>query len=289
MTIWVGVDGSTGAAQALRWAVHEGELRDIPVTAVVAWDLLNQWTLVQRETFDPNFDDDDALALLDGWVARAVGGEAAVHIERRAENDLAWRALVNVSEGADLLVVGARGSGGFLGLRIGSVSERCLHHAKCPIAIIRDVERDPVPTEECIVVGLDGSGNGRRALAWALDEARARNASVRAVTAWNTAPMAAFSGGVMVDIATFEDSARDTLTNALAEADTSGLTKPIEPVLVAGGAAGAIVAEAKDATLVVVGARGLGGLKSLLLGSVSHQVAHHAPCPVVIVPGERGD
>ena len=66
--IWVGVDGSEGAALALRWAVHEGELRNIPVTAVVAWDLLNQWSLVQSETFDPDFDDDKALALLDGWV-----------------------------------------------------------------------------------------------------------------------------------------------------------------------------------------------------------------------------
>ena len=287
--IWVGVDGSEGAALALKWAVHEGELREIPVTAVIAWDLLNQWTLVPSDTFDPAFDEHDALDLLNGWVVQAVGPDVARHVERRALNDLAWRALVNVSEGDDLLVVGARGSGGFLGLRLGSVSERCLHHAKSPIAIIRDVERDPVPTEECILVGVDGSSAARRALAWALDEARARNAPVRAVTAWNTAPMAAFAGGVILDIATFEDSARDILTNALLEADTSGLTKPIEPVLVTGGAAGAILDEAKEATLIVVGARGLGGLKSLLLGSVSHQVAHHAPCPVVIIPGERGD
>jgi nucleotide-binding universal stress UspA family protein len=101
--------------------------------------------------------------------------------------------------------------------------------------------------------------------------------------------MAAFAGGVILDIATFEDSARNILTNALLQADTSGLTEPIEPVLVTGGAAGAILDEAKEATLIVVGARGLGELKSLLLGSVSHQVAHHAPCPVVIIPGERGD
>jgi nucleotide-binding universal stress UspA family protein len=287
--IWVGVDGSEGAALALKWAVHEGELRAIPVTAVLAWDLLNQWTVVPSDTFDPAFDEHDALDLLNGWVVQAVGPDVARHVERRAVNDLAWRGLVNVSEGDDLLVVGARGSGGFLGLRLGSVSERCLHHAKSPIAIIRDVERDPVPTEECILVGVDGSSTARRALAWALDEARARNAPVRAVTAWNTAPMAAFAGGVILDIATFEDSARNILTNALLQADTSGLTEPIEPVLVTGGAAGAILDEAKEATLIVVGARGLGELKSLLLGSVSHQVAHHAPCPVVIIPGERGD
>ena len=287
--IWVGVDGSEGAALALRWAVHEGELRNIPVTAVVAWDLLNQWSLVQSETFDPDFDDDKALALLDGWVSRAVDRDAAVHIERRAENDLAWRALVNVSEDADLLVVGARGSGGFLGLRIGSVSERCLHHAKCPIAVVRDVERVSEPTDECIVVGVDGSEHARRALAWALDEARLHGASVRAVTAWNSVPMAAFAGGPTLDFAALEDGGRAVLDHALEGADTNGLAEPVERVLVAGSAAGAIVAEAKDATLVVVGARGLGGLKSLLLGSVSHQVAHHVPCPVVVIPGKRGD
>jgi nucleotide-binding universal stress UspA family protein len=289
MTIWVGVDGSKGAAQALRWAVREGELRDIPVTAVVAWDLLNQWTLVESETFDPHFDDDAALALLDGWVARAVGGDAAVHIERRAENDVAWRALVNVSEGADLLVVGARGSGGFLGLRLGSVSERCLHHAKCPIAIIRDVERPTTPTNERIVVGVDGSAHAQHALAWALDEARRRGASVRAVTAWNFVPATAFAGGPSVELRIFEEGGREVLDHALEKADTSGLAEPVKPVLVPGGAAGAILAEANDATLVVVGARGLGGFKSLLLGSVSQQVAHHAPCPVVIIPGDRGD
>ena len=58
--IWVGVDGSEGAALTLKWAVHEGALRDIPVTAVVASDLLNQWTLVPGDTFDPAFGEDDA-------------------------------------------------------------------------------------------------------------------------------------------------------------------------------------------------------------------------------------
>ena len=101
--------------------------------------------------------------------------------------------------------------------------------------------------------------------------------------------MAAFAGGPTLDFAALEDGGRAVLDHALEGADTNGLAEPVERVLVAGSAAGAIVAEAKDATLVVVGARGLGGLKSLLLGSVSHQVAHHVPCPVVVIPGKRGD
>ena len=111
-----------------------------------------------------------------------------------------------------------------------------------------------------------------------------------AVTAWSPAAVVTLaSAGVGVDNGVFEDGARTILRGAIDAADVSGLAEPIEPVLVAGGAAGAILAEAKDASLVVVGARGLGGIKSLLLGSVSHQVAHHAPCPVVVIPGERGD
>jgi nucleotide-binding universal stress UspA family protein len=66
------------------------------------------------------------------------------------------------------------------------------------------------------------------------------------------------------------------------------LPEPLEGRVVAGPAAGAILDLATDATLIVVGSRGLGGFKGLLLGSVSQQVAHHAPCPVVVVPSERG-
>ena len=136
MTIYVGMDGSEGAAEAARWAVAEGKLRSTAVVAAVAWDLFSQKSLTPDGEFDPHYDENDALAVLDSWVVAAVGHEAAARVERKSIIDLPWRALVTVSEGADLLVVGARGSGGFLGLRLGSVSEKCLQHATCPVAVI---------------------------------------------------------------------------------------------------------------------------------------------------------
>ena len=137
MTIYVGIDGSDGAAEAARWAAREGELRDLPVTAVVAWDYLNQRHPKDgAEEFDPAYSEDDALSVLDKWVTSAVGAERADTVERVSVCDLPWRALVTISQDADLLVVGARGSGGFLGLRIGSVSEHVLQQAHCPVAVV---------------------------------------------------------------------------------------------------------------------------------------------------------
>lgn len=139
-----------------------------------------------------------------------------------------------------------------------------------------------------IVVGIDGSETARRALRWAAEEATLRDAALEVVHAWH---MPYVGGYPYVPTATFdptwfEDAARTTLDAACDSLDSTGLKHPLERILVSGGAATAILEAAKGACLVVVGSRGLGGFTGLLLGSVSHQVAHHASCPVVIVPAE---
>jgi nucleotide-binding universal stress UspA family protein len=290
MTIYVGIDGSEGAAEAARWAVAEGKLRSTAVVAIVAWDLFSQKSLTPDGEFDPHYDENDALAVLDSWVVAAVGDEAAARVERKSIIDLPWRALVTESDGADLLVVGARGGGGFLGLRLGSVSEKCLQHATCPVAVIH-ADGATTPASGRIVVGVDGSDVSALALAWGLDEARLRGALLRVVSAWDGGAIAATAmPGAMVDPQFLEDAAKEVLDHALEAADTNGLSAPVERVVEAGGAPSAILDAAKDASLIVTGSHGRSGLKGVLLGSVSRQVVHHAPCPVVVVPHpDRGD
>ncbi len=142
-----------------------------------------------------------------------------------------------------------------------------------------------------IVVGVDGSENSGCALRWALTEARSRNATVDAVYAWHVpyigpAPYAPVDS---VDPGLFESEGSHVLTRALEAEDTEGVD--VHRVLVPNTAAAALIDAAKDADLLVVGARGRGGFLGLLLGSVSQQVVNHAPCPVVVVPreGDRDD
>ena len=136
---------------------------------------------------------------------------------------------------------------------------------------------------ERIVVGVDGSETARDALQWAVDEARQRNATVEAIYVWHQPFATGFAEMGELDIEQFARDAQQILDAVVDSVDAAGIA-PVERKLVTGGAASALVAEAKGAALLVVGSRGRGGFTGLLLGSVSQQVAHHAPCPVVIIP-----
>ena len=140
-----------------------------------------------------------------------------------------------------------------------------------------------------IVVGVDHSEHGKRALRFALEEAKLRDAKLRVVHAWQYGTIGAtgiegFSTpAVGADVKNVREAAEEALEATLREslADTDSVE--IEPRLVEGRPAHVLVNESRDADLVVVGSRGHGGFTELLLGSVSQQVSHHAACPVVIV------
>lgn len=284
----VGVDGSEGAGAALRWAYHEAQLRHLELTAVMAWTYLDQHHPGGGQDFAPDYDQEEATAALDAAVDAALGADVG-SVHRNAVCDLPARALIDASATADLLVVGARGLGGFKGLFLGSISQQCLHHASCPVAVIRhDAARQPVPTNR-IVVGIDGSPTSRDALRWAVEAARLRQAELVVVHAWDMPYAGVYPYiGDAYDTAVFKRAADETVDQALGVTDVPDDVS-VTRKLVNEPPAKAILDAATDADLVVVGARGLGGFAGMLLGSVSHHIAHHAPCPVVVtrhVPSE---
>jgi nucleotide-binding universal stress UspA family protein len=285
--IVVGVDGSEHAAAALRWAQREAEVHGHDLTALLAWSLFNQVHAGRDVTFDPDYGQADAAAALSATIEGAVGSDAAARIRQIAVCDLPAAALLDATRDADLLVLGPRGLGQLRELLLGSVTQACLHHAVCPVAIVRTADEGPAPRDlGRIVVGIDGSELSTRALRWAIDEGRAHAATVEAVHAWHV-PYAVASTAAAVQPALFEDSARELLDRSVEAASGDVTDVRVERVLVGGSAADAILDAAKRADAVVVGSRGVGGFRGLLLGSVSHQVAHHAPCPVVVVPPEQ--
>ncbi len=135
-TIVVGVDGSPGGLAALRFALEEARLRKASVTAVFAWSI--PFVADVPSGLLPELLSDfraDAERLLEEAIAEA-GDPGGVEIAQLLVDAPAGRALLEAARGADLLVVGSRGRGGFTGLLLGSVSQQCTQHATCPVVIV---------------------------------------------------------------------------------------------------------------------------------------------------------
>ena len=136
-----------------------------------------------------------------------------------------------------------------------------------------------------IVVGTDGSPHAERALEFAAEEARRRDAIVHVVTAWHV-PAAVYRPGFAPTVnpsleESTQEAAEDVAARAAEDLRAQGLEA--ETSVCHGQAADALVQQAEGADLLVVGSRGHGGFSGLLLGSVGQQCAQHAPCPTVIV------
>lgn len=138
-----------------------------------------------------------------------------------------------------------------------------------------------------IVVGVEGSDGSRAALRWAINEARFRSSTIVVLTAYlpTYVPAAPDYGYVPLDATDLVYEVRKMQDDIVAEvlAHDSGPPVPLEQQLLKGRAADTLIAASQGASLLVVGNRGRGGFRGLLLGSVSQHTAHHARCPVVIV------
>jgi len=141
--IVVGIDGSEPSRHALRWAVDEARLRHAELTLVYAWPAAYH-VPGPNVQIDPEFDQNEAdvdLELAKGLVEQELErlGDLVqgVTIDRRVGQGQPVPMLLEAAEGAQMLVVGSRGRGGFKSLVLGSVSQQCIQHATCPVVVTR--------------------------------------------------------------------------------------------------------------------------------------------------------
>ncbi len=274
--IIVGVEGSENGAIALQWAVEAGRKRGDEVIAVLAWTFFDQGYRPTGAEMQPEFTAADADRVLANAVeAAGLTGQ----VTQKTIKGTAPEAMAEFAEPDDLLVIGARGLGGFEGMLLGSVSQRMLELAPCPVAVIRP-EGSTSP-EGPIVVGVDGSELSTRALHWAATHARATGNPIRIVHAWQWPVLAEITVPEVFDA--LEAAARERLEEAAADPALEGLEVQAETVN--SGAARALLAHDTSAAMIVVANRGLGTIKRVFLGSTSRQLTLHATCPVVVVPG----
>ena len=140
--IVVGVDGSDSSVAALRWGAAEARLRRAAVRVVIAWyaPLLPSRSMapIRPELGDLSADfEAGAQEVLDRVVSDVSSDLEGVQVDRRVRQGGPAEVLIEAADGADLLIVGSRGLGGFKGLMLGSVSQRCAQLAACPVVIIR--------------------------------------------------------------------------------------------------------------------------------------------------------
>jgi len=139
--IVVGVDGSVPSKTALAWATSEARMRDAVVEAVIAWETPTTFgypVLVSTVDWEQL-----ATKVLDDAVASIPDGTEPVEVTTKVFKGNAAQVLLEQSAGADLLVVGNRGHGGFVETLLGSTGQHCVHHATCPVVVIRGSDTGP--------------------------------------------------------------------------------------------------------------------------------------------------
>ncbi|MGI8416174.1 MAG: universal stress protein [Nakamurella sp.] len=137
--IVVGVDGSSASIDALEWANRQASLTGAAIEAVIGWQcptVYGGYPLADTTDWPSN-----AQGILDTAVDQAVGADHT-EIARKVIEGHPAQVLIDAAAGADLLVVGSRGHGGFTGMLLGSVSAHVAAHAPCPVLVVRHIARD---------------------------------------------------------------------------------------------------------------------------------------------------
>ena len=136
--IVVGIDGSAASNDALRWAARQAELTGSPLEVIMTWEWPASlgWSVPIPDDYDP---ETEVRQIVDGAVDAALAERPGVKADRQVVNGHPATVLVDATKGADLLVIGSRGHGEFVGMLLGSVSEFCTTNAHCPVLVHRAV------------------------------------------------------------------------------------------------------------------------------------------------------
>ena len=284
----VGFDGSPSSLLALEWAADAAVAYGRPLTLLRARpDAEGEVTEVDADEAAQLLGEEQA-ELLEDAAQRIVASRPGLDVHVVVHPDSPVEALLDASRSADLIVLGSRGTEGFRGLLLGSTVMNVAPLSGCPVVVLyvpdedADIARANARHPADVVVGYDGSESAGLALGFGLRHAAATGRGVAVVVVAkgraSVAPAVQVSSGGQG----LPDHIRQLLRAASEVAD-SHPGVPVTYWYGVGRPAGVLIAEGSGSPLAVVGARGVGGLAGLLLGSVGLQMLMHAECPVALV------
>jgi len=207
----------------------------------------------------------------------AMPADRKVTIHRELVYSTPAPALIDLSNEAEMIVMGSSGRGLLARGVLGSVSSTVVRHAHCPVAVIR--HEDLPDPQRPVLVGIDGSPASELATDVAFDEASRRGVDLIALHAWSDVSVSELSE---MDWSTLEEAAQRSLAENLAGRQERYPDVTVQRVVVRDQPAQQLAEKSESAQLVVVGSHGRGGLTGWLLGSVSNSVLHSVRIPVIV-------
>ena len=280
--IVVGVDGSSTAQAAVRWAARDAAMRDVPLTLVhVTNDSVPAVPQIAMPAGLARWLEEQGRTITDAAVKVAeesTPGSGAAQINSEVLFGAAVGTLVDLSKQAEMVVVGCRGRGALARTFLGSVSSGLVHHAHCPVAVIHD-ENQADRGQAAVLVGIDGSPASESATAIAFDEASGRGVDLVALHAWRDVGVCEFPE---FDWSALAADQEEMLAERLAGWQERYPDVRIRREIVLKEPARRLVKASEDAQLVVVGSHGRGGFAAMLLGSVGAAVVNAARIPVIV-------
>jgi nucleotide-binding universal stress UspA family protein len=281
--ILVAVDGSAPSDAAVRWATRQSLLWTIPLKLVhvvgaptVTRSLLPlpKATVKLQDKYGHQIVD-NATDLVK-CTAKDAGGVADV-AGTTIHQSAVIPTLIEMSQRAQMIVVGSRGHSALRGLLLGSVSTGLVYGAHCPVAVIHDHE--PPAADAPVVVGVDGSPISELATGIAFTEAAKRGVELVAVHAWSDADLWEVPEVDWDAVAQGKVKLLDKRLSGWCERYPA---VTVRRVVVRDQPAVHLAEQAENAQLLVVGSRGRGGFAGMLLGSVSSILAHYVQIPLIV-------
>jgi nucleotide-binding universal stress UspA family protein len=281
----VAFDGSTPARRAVSWAAAEAAAsgRPLRLAHVVHWPLPELVELhLPAEALGVDAARRAAEELVGAAVTRCRELAPGVRVDGEVLTGDAVALLTDQAAGAGLLVLGASGQTASTRVLLGATAAELLRRVQVPVVVVREL---PSRTggRGRVVVGVDGSERCDRAIRFAVAAAARHGHGVVAVHAVCDLPLEVLGGDADVDEDELVDAARSALDRLLAGARRAHPGVPVRTRVVLDRPTGALLEAAPGAELLVVCRHGRTGAASSPLGSVSHAVAHYAPCPVAVV------
>lgn len=280
--VLVGVDGSPASNRAVVWAAHDAAMRRVGLTIVHAVTPVDA-TLpiaVLLPTGISRWQLERGQRVVDEAVAIAQRADRSVRLESTLLPSPAVPALIELSENAQLVVVGSRGTGPLARSLLGSVSSNLIRHAHCPVAVIPDHDPEMTnPGQAPVLVGIDGSPTSELATAIAYDEASRRGVELVALHVFSDVEVNDFPP---IDWPAVKPQAEETLAERLAGWQDDYPDVKVRRVVECDHPIYQLITHAESAQLTVVGSHGRGGFTGMLLGSVSSALAHTAHTPVIV-------